>query len=167
MSAAHPVAELYADHHRWLHAWLRRKLGCTHRAADLAHDTFLRLLKHDALPEIHEPRAYLTTIAKGVLVNWYQRQALEQAYLEALAELPEAVVPSEEERYLALEALQELDALLDTLPPLVKRTFLLAQIGELKYEDIAARLGISLSTVKRYLRQAFRHCLEHLPDGQP
>ncbi|MBW7902461.1 MAG: sigma-70 family RNA polymerase sigma factor [Rhodocyclaceae bacterium] len=167
MSAAHPVAALYADHHNWLHAWLRRKLGCTHRAADLAHDTFLRILKGGELPEIREPRAYLTTVAKGVLVNWYQRQALEQAYLEALASLPEAVAPSEEERYLILEALQELDALLNALPPLVKRSFLLAQVGELRYEDIAAQLGISLSTVKRYMRQAFRHCLEHMPDDSP
>ena len=165
MSATHPVAELYTDHHSWLHGWLRRKLGCTHRAADLAHDTFLRILKSGELPEIREPRAYLTTVAKGVLVNWYQRQALEQAYLDALAMLPEALAPSEEERYLILEALHELDALLDALPPLVKRTFLLAQVGEFKYEEIAARLDISLSTVKRYMRQALRHCLERLPDG--
>lgn len=167
VAPSHPVAELYADHHPWLHAWLRRRLGCTHRAADLAHDTFLRILKSGELPEIREPRAYLTTVARGVLVNWYQRQALEQAYLDALASLPEAVAPSEEERYLILEALKEIDALLNVLPPLVKRTFLLAQIGELKYEEIATRLGLSLSTVKRYLRQAFRHCLEHLPDGSP
>ena len=165
--SAHPVAELYTDHHRWLHTWLQRRLGCSHRAADLAHDTFVRILKNGELPAIREPRAYLTTVAKGVLVNWYRRQALEQAYLDALATLPEAVVPSEEERYLILETLQELDALLDTLPPLVKRTFLLAQISELKYEDIATQLGISLRTVKRYLRQAFRHCLAHLPDDQP
>ncbi|THF66175.1 sigma-70 family RNA polymerase sigma factor [Pseudothauera nasutitermitis] len=158
------VATLYSEHHGWLQGWLRRRLGCTHQASDLAQDTFLRLLKHDTLPRIDEPRAYLTTIAKGVLVNWYRRQSLEQAWLEALAAQPQALVPSEEERYLILDALNELDALLNALPPLVKRAFLLAQVAEYKYEDIAEELGVSLATVKRHMRQAFRHCLQHFDD---
>jgi len=153
------VEQLYSQHHGWLQGWLRKKLGCSQRAADLAHDTFVRILA-SRLPEpLHEPRAYLTTVAKGVLVNWYQRQDLERAYLEALAALPEALVPSEEERYLILEALGEIDSLLAALPPLVRRTFLLAQLEEMKYEDIAQQLDISLATVKRYMRQAFVQCL--------
>ncbi|WZB75780.1 sigma factor [Achromobacter insuavis] len=35
---------LYAEHHGWLRSWLRRKLGCPEQAADLAQDTFLRVL---------------------------------------------------------------------------------------------------------------------------
>ncbi len=153
------IHSLYSNHHGWLHAWLRKKLGCTHRAADLAHDTFVRLLTSSVPPAIEEPRAYLTTVAKGVLINWYQRQALERAYLTALALMPEPLVPSEEQRYLILETLHEIDAMLDALPPPVRRTFLLSQIEELKYEDIAQQIGVSLATVKRYMKQAFRQCL--------
>lgn len=156
------VETLYSDHHGWLRAWLHRRLGCSHRAADLAHDTFVRILGGRDLTSIREPRAYLTTVAQGVLVNWYQRQALERAYLEALAVLPEALVPSEEERLLILEALREIDALLQALPPLVRRTFLLSQVDGLKYEEIAAQVGVSLATVKRYMRQAFRQCLARM-----
>ncbi len=36
--------QLYLDHHGWLHGWLRRRLGDREHAADIAHDTFLRLL---------------------------------------------------------------------------------------------------------------------------
>ncbi len=39
------IAEFYFDHHHWLQGWLRKKLGCPHHAADLAHDTFMRLLR--------------------------------------------------------------------------------------------------------------------------
>ena len=35
---------LYAEHHRWLLGWLRQRLGCLHDAADLAQDTFIRVL---------------------------------------------------------------------------------------------------------------------------
>ena len=35
---------LYSDHHGWLHGWLRKKMGCSHRAADLAHSVGAKLL---------------------------------------------------------------------------------------------------------------------------
>ncbi|MBS1211060.1 MAG: subfamily polymerase sigma-70 factor [Proteobacteria bacterium] len=157
--APHTIASLYQQHHRWLQTWLHRKLGCSQLAADLAQDTFVRLLGRDLPDALHEPRAYLTTVAKGLLVNWYQRQDLERAYLEALAQLPEGVQPSEEERYLVFETLCEIDAMLAGLPSLVRRAFLMSQLEEMKYEDIAAALNISLSTVKRYMREAFVCCL--------
>lgn len=153
------VHALYSDHHGWLSGWLRKKLGCSHRAADLAHDTFARILASSLPPALNEPRAYLTTVAKGILANWHQRQALERAYLDALALLPEPQAPSPEQRYLILEALHEIDAMLDALPPLVRRAFLLSQLEGMPYADIALHIDVSLATVKRYMRQAFRQCL--------
>lgn len=158
----HQIHALYRDHHGWLEGWLRRKLGCPDNAADMAHDTFLRVLaarERSFERELREPRAYLTTVAKGVLVNWCRRQALERSYLDALARLPEPEAPSPEQRLVILETLHEIDALLDALPPLVRSVFLLAQIEGMKYEDIAQRIGVSLITVKRYMKQAFRRCL--------
>ncbi|MFR0690383.1 sigma-70 family RNA polymerase sigma factor [Enterobacterales bacterium AE_CKDN230030158-1A_HGKHYDSX7] len=154
------VSELYQHHHGWLQGWLRRRLGCHEQAADLAQDTFTRLLGSRRVLEAREPRAYLTTVAKGLMINWFQRQSLERAYLEALAGLPEELAPSPEQRFLVLETLHEIDALLARLPEPVRQAFLLAQIEGLKYEAIAERLGVSLGSVKRYMQQAFRHCLE-------
>ena len=153
------VAALYADHHGWLQGWLRRKLGNACDAADLAQDTFMRLLVARQPEVIVQPRAYLTRIAQNLLVNWYQRQALERAYLEALAVLPEAQAPSAEHRLVILETLHEIDAMLDALKPQARRAFLLSQIDGMKYEDIARELGVSLVTVKRYMQQGFRGCL--------
>lgn len=153
------LTALYTAHHGWLQGWLRRRLGNRADAADLAQDTFVRILGARDLAVVQEPRAYLTTVAKGVLVNWYKRQALERAYLEALAALPEPLAPSPEERALVLETLHEIDAMLDALAPIVRRTFLLSQLDGMKYEDIAAQLQVSLTSVKRYMAQAFRQCL--------
>lgn len=155
---AHPVAELYADHHGWLQAWLRKKLGCSHRAADLAHDTFLRLLSREEPVAIEEPRAFLATIAKGLVSNYFRRQKIEQAWLEALAHLPEAEVPSPETRALMLETLLEIDRRLAALGVLVRRAFLLSQLDGLPQAEIAARLGVSVPTVKRYVAKALVAC---------
>ncbi|OPA91057.1 RNA polymerase subunit sigma [Pseudomonas fluorescens] len=152
------IEALYSGHHGWLYATLKRKLGNAMDAADLAQDTFTRILASQ-VTVIDQPRAYLTCVAKGILVNWYQRKALERAYLDALANVPPHEVPSPEAHFLVLESLHEIDAMLDTLPPPVKRAFLLSQLNGLKYQDIAEQLGVSLITVKRYMKQAFVQCL--------
>jgi len=152
------VEVLYNDHHHWLTGWLRRKLGCPESAADLAQDTFIRVLTARETPTLVEPRAFLTTVAKRVLFNFYRRQDLERAYLDALAQMPEHVAPSEEERAIILQTLVELDQLLDGLPVQVKRAFLLAQLDGLTYAQIGAELGLSIATVKRHLNKAAMRC---------
>lgn len=160
---AHEIGALYRSHHGWLYRWLHRRLGHAADAADLAHDTFTRLIGTRDLSAVQEPRAYLTTVAKGLMVNWLKRQSLERAYLEALATCPEAQVPSPEHRAIVLETLHEIDAMLDALSPRAKRAFLLSQLEGMKYEDIAAQLGVSLTSVKRYMQQGFRVCLAAMP----
>lgn len=152
------VEALYSGHHGWLYARLRKKLGNAMDAADLAHDTFARILA-SKVGVVEEPRAYLNCIAGGILATWCQRKALERSYLAALEQVPAIEVPSPETSYLVLETLHEIDAMLDALPPLVKRTFLLSQLSGMKYEDIAGQIGVSLITVKRYMKQAFLQCL--------
>jgi RNA polymerase sigma factor (sigma-70 family) len=174
MSAAQPsvlqqdIQTLYSDHHGWLFGWLRRKLGDAHQAADMAHDTFVRILTtHGSassasplrLDGLREPRAYLTTVANRVLCNHYRRLSLEQAWLSTLAQLPEPFTPSTEEQLIILETLHEIDAMLDTLPAKARTAFLLSQLEGLSYAQIAEQLGVAVRTVKRYMAQAFEECL--------
>ncbi len=165
MTEAAPPTEqtlhaLYRDHSGWLQNWLRRRLGNAWDAADLSQDTFLRVLSSaQPLVEVREPRAYLLTVGKRLLSNFHTRRSLEQAYLAALAQLPQACVPSAEQRWLLLETLQALDELLDGMPAVVRRAFLWSQLEGLGYRDIAERLKVSERTVKRYMAQAYEHCL--------
>ncbi|WP_312710892.1 sigma factor, partial [Stenotrophomonas sp.] len=117
---------LYRDHRCWLQGWLSGRVGCRETAADLTQDTFARLLQDRDLAALREPRAFLTTVARGLAANWFRRQSLERAWLEHLAALPEAVVPSLEDQEVVREALQQIDAMLDGLPAAVRQVFLLA-----------------------------------------
>lgn len=165
MAAVHSVESqkvgaLYRDHHGWLKNWLRGKLGSAFDAADLAHDTFVRILVDRNAASIREPRSYLTTIAGRVVVDHYRRRALEQAYLDALAQWPEPEVLSCEARAILLETLYEIDAMLDGLGTQVKQVFILSQFEGLTYTQIAAQRGIALRTVNKYMARAVLHvCL--------
>jgi RNA polymerase sigma factor (sigma-70 family) len=151
---------LYRDHRGWLEAWLRRRLGNAWDAADLSQDTFLRVLTSaQPLADIRQPRAYLLTVGKRLLSAFHQRRSLEQAYLDALAQLPEQSLPSPEQRWILLETLHALDELLDGLKAPVRRAFLWSQVEGLGYCAIAERLDVSERTVKRYMAQAYEHCL--------
>ncbi|MFC4278547.1 sigma-70 family RNA polymerase sigma factor [Achromobacter aloeverae] len=159
LPAQQDLHTLYSNHHGWLLGWLRKKLGNSFDAADVAQDTFVSVMTAKAAPAIREPRPFLATVARRLVAHRHRRHLLESSYLEMLATLPEALAPSPENRLLALEALQQVDQVLDGLPPKVKEAFLLAHLEDLSYADIAARLGVSASSVKQYLTRANRQCL--------
>jgi len=153
---------LYRGHHSWLLGWLRQRLGCPDNAADLAQDTFVRLLSQRASREVREPRAFLASIARGLLIDHYRRSHLERAYLEALRHLPEPEIPSPERQALIMETLIEIDRLLDGLKPRVREAFLLSQLEGLSYAQIAERLSLSVSSIQQYMTLAFSHCYKVL-----
>ncbi len=165
-----PVTTLYTEHHGWLRGWLSYRLRSWGRgvADDLAQDVFLRVLvSRDARQDgvIQQPRAYLTRIAQCVLVSWRRRHSLEQAWLEALLQLPEPEHPSPEQQSVILETLHEVDALLDTLRPRVRQAFLMATLDGMKQKAIAEALNIALPTVKQYIHQGYLVCLSRMPDA--
>lgn len=152
------IDQLYQDHHAWLSNWLNRRVGCRDHAADLAQDVFMRLLKNRESTVLSQPRAYLSSIARGLMIDQYRRKALEQAYLESIAHLEHNLVPSQEERLLLLEALERLDQLLDRLPARARQAFLYAQLDGLTCPQIAEKLGVSRATVERDLAKALHAC---------
>lgn len=158
------VRALYCDHHGWLQTWLRRKLGDSFAAADLAQDTFVSVIASGAPADIREPRPFLATIARRLMAHRHRRQVLEMSYLEALAVIGPDMAPSPEVQLLAVEALHQLDRVLDSLPPPVREAFLLAHLEGLSYAQIAERLDVSASSVKQYLSRANRQCIFNLGD---
>lgn len=153
---------LYREHHGWLFGWLRRRLGCGHHAADVAQDTFVRILgSRDALLGMREPRAYLVTTAKRLLIDEARRRLIEQAYLAELAAVTAAcreVAASAEEVAQTMEALLQIELALDGLQPKARQAFLLCYLEGHTHAVAAKALGVSTKMVQKYLIQALAHC---------
>ena len=155
------VQELYCEHHGWLQGWLRHRLGNAFDAADLAQDAFVRLLKNPReFASVPQARVYLRTMANGLCIDLWRRREIEQAWLDTLANRPEALAPSAEEQAMVLEALQEIDVLLANLSPKASRAFVLAMGCQMTHQEVAQELGVSSRMVGTYIAQAMFECMK-------
>jgi len=139
---------------------LLKKLHCRENAADLTQDTFIRLLRLPNLPLIEEPKAYLGTIAHGLVVDQARRRKLERLYFNSLAQLPEETVSSAEDHAIIVEAVVRIDSLLSGLKPRIRTVLLLSRLHGMTYKEIALKLKVSLSTVEKDMALAIRHCYQ-------
>ena len=137
------VETLYREHHAWLRGWLRRRLHDRFDAEDLTHDTFERLFTRRDLAAVDEPRALLTTIAKGIVHNFYRRRSIEETYKEMLAQMPPDVSCGQEARAIVFETLVEIDRRLSSLVLIVTgdespQTLQDAQALQCRLRDLSA-----------------------------
>jgi RNA polymerase sigma-70 factor, ECF subfamily len=139
---------------------LRRALGPSHDVDDLMQEAFLSLF--EAGGRLREPRAlkaYVIAIssrtARGELrKRWVRRwvKLLPGGDLdEETGDAARAVVPDPEAR----EALRRFYRLLDKLGAETRAAFVLRFMEKLEVTEVAAALGISLSTAKRRVARAW------------
>lgn len=75
------VHALYSNDHGWLcGCWLRKKMGATYGAADLAHDAFPGLRSSKEAVAIQKPRLVLTAVTQRL--NHWHREQIKRVNLE-------------------------------------------------------------------------------------
>lgn len=142
----------------WLTASVHRLVGSRNDAEDLAASAFTELAGMEDVSHIRQPRALLTTIARRLTYEFWRRRDLEREYLEQLALAPEFSDASPEDICVAIDELLRIDAALQGISAKAREAFILSQFEELGYADIAARLNVSVSMVRKYMAQALIAC---------
>ncbi|WP_124552703.1 sigma-70 family RNA polymerase sigma factor [Methylophilus methylotrophus] len=155
------VSQLYTDHHRWILSYLKKRLKNVEDAYDLTNDTFLKLILKGDINKIIEPRAFLTNLAHGLMVNHFRRKEIESKYLEFLSQHSEDFHDSVETRTIILETLYQIDLILDGLEQKVKKAFLLSQLEGMAHGAIANEMQVSVSSVRKYISTALLHLMQH------
>jgi RNA polymerase sigma-70 factor (family 1) len=105
---------------------------------------------------------YIYTIARNMLMNNYQHQMVQFVYHEyVLANKSEADCGTEEDiNYNSLN--QQLDVIIDQLPPGRRQVFILSEKEDLSNKNIAIKLNISESTVEKQLSKAVKFVRERI-----
>jgi RNA polymerase sigma-19 factor, ECF subfamily len=162
------LSELYKSHSGWLKGWLLKKLQCYHSAEDLTHDTFhkLILLPDSDIERLDSPKAYLSTVAKRLLIDQARRKKIETTYLEALFLVTGDDAMASTEQYLeAVNMLETIVKVLEGLPEKPRQAFILCRFDGTSYQEIADQLKVSTSMVKQYIAQVMMKLYGVMQEG--
>jgi RNA polymerase sigma-70 factor, ECF subfamily len=131
-----------------------RVCGNHEDAEDVLVEALLRAWRHiDRLESAEAFRAWLAQIARRVCYRVRRREALLP-----LAEMPEfeaaATGPNPEQQWAAAEMKALVQSALESLPAEYRRVYELRDLEEMGGDDVARRLGISLTAMKSRLHRA-------------
>lgn len=149
---------------RALRAYFQRRAPHFIDPEDLAQEVFARLARRGNLTDIAAAEAYLFQTANSVLVDSLRRAEARGGEAHDEFEDEQHATPDFDPERLLIgkEALDRLIAALYELPEPVRKAFALYHFEECRQTDIARRLGISVSTVEKYMARANAHLLMRL-----
>jgi RNA polymerase sigma factor (sigma-70 family) len=134
-------------------ALMRRGLT-VHDAEDLVQEAWVRLAMFESREVVVEPEAFLMRAALNLSTDAYRTRASrgEQLMLEDVV-LVDAT-PSGEAKVMAQQQLARLSECLAALPCRTRDIFLAHRHDGLRYADIAALCGLSVSAVEKHIARA-------------
>ncbi len=154
------VKGLYDSSYKELFAFFMRRSNNNQQAQDFSQETYLRLMNVERKDLIEQPKAYLFRIAANLVHEMRSKNERiaqnETPFTDGLENFP-----GNEDPHLQLErqkAIQELEKILVTLPPVYQSVLLLRKRDGLNHAEIAEKLGISIHTVRKYLTRAMTEC---------
>ncbi|MDJ0337907.1 RNA polymerase sigma factor [Cryobacterium sp. PH31-O1] len=144
---------LIRRHGPLMRAYTARIVGSMADADDVVQDAFHTAWRR--LPELRDPaavRPWLMRIASRLAFSSLRRKPAEVELPDLESALPADTQP--ENIAVRNAQLRALSAALDTLPEDQRRCWLLREVGELSYDDIAQEMELPTATVRGKLARA-------------
>ena len=140
-------------HEPALRGRLRRILPSSLELDDMVAEVMTRAYATENWENVTTGRAYLFTIARNLVIDNARRNKVVS--FETIADLELLQGDSNVETQLhAREALRQVEAIVEALPPQCRRVFILRRIHERSMLEIAAEMSLSVSTVEKHLAKA-------------
>ncbi len=157
----------FESHRRLMFSIAYRMLGSAADAEDILQEAFLR---YQTVPgnEIHSPKAFLSTVVTRLCLNRLESAQIQrETYIGPW--LPEPILTDG----MTVDAIQQTELheslsmafliLLQQLTPLERAVFLLRQIFDYEYHEIAEMIG----NEETACRQLFSRAKKHISDNRP
>jgi RNA polymerase sigma factor (sigma-70 family) len=162
------LAEAYREWSSLVHTLAVRSLGNHHDAEDVTQQVFVAAWRsrHTLRPERGSVAGWLVGITRHKIADVQAARARSARDARAVAArtLPDDHAPAPDDELAARLVLHdELDRLGDPRGTVVRLAFL----EELTHEEIAARLGLPLGTVKSHVRRGLLHLRTRLEEVNP
>jgi RNA polymerase sigma-70 factor (ECF subfamily) len=149
-------SSLYHAESARLRRFFRLRIGRSEDVGDLVQEAFARLAGRRSGDALRNPGAYLQRIARNLLIDRARRVATRPLIVELGGEgCPDLPVAADQGNAMEdRELMAAYEGAVEVLPPRTREVFLLHRVGGLSYQEIAARLAISIRTVEWHIGEA-------------
>ncbi|MFT5184902.1 MAG: RNA polymerase sigma-70 factor (family 1) [Flavobacteriales bacterium] len=128
------------------------KMGDSSVADDLAQDTFVKLWENRHRIDKKTVKPFLYTIAGNLSINLLKREQLRYKFINSKSREqdehnPQFLLESKEYE-------EKLQKVIASMPEGCREVFLMNRIEDLKYREIAERLGLSIKAIEKRMSKA-------------
>lgn len=147
--------------------YVSARVGCRATAADIVHETYLRVAVMPGAEAIGNPKAFVYTVAGNLALDHLRAKQSHGKYVvqKSVEDREHPQAPSPEVELEGRERLHRLMQAVDELPPRCREVFVLRRFENLHQAQIAERLGISRNMVEKHMRRALLHFLQRLGEA--
>lgn len=151
-------------HDRMLVRWLAQKFGDVETARDIAQSAYLRVWRYAQTQKIDNLQALIFKTAANLAANEFRaRKRMQSLRIDSGSSSKENPIeqvackaPSPETTALAREEIAASLRAINSLPDQARRAFVLSRFEEKTYREISVILGVSESSIEKYIIAALK-----------
>jgi RNA polymerase sigma-70 factor (family 1) len=148
-------AEIYNRYWRLLVDAAYQRLKSLEAAEEAVQDVFVNFyIRRSTINLNSSLEAYLKTALKFKVYNLYRSQAVRYNYLSSLIGENYVDSASPDKALESKELKTQILSVMEKMPDKCKEVFLLSRFEHLSHQEIAERMNISVSTVKKHITKA-------------
>lgn len=149
------VSDAFVENSEFLRRYLGRFVTTRHEAEDIAQEAYIRAFVAEKKTRIKQPKAFLFQVARNVALTRLAKKTrqIHQCIDELSEPEPSLIDAAAEDQAEALQLLETYcDAIME-MSPKCRDVFLLRKVYGYKHREIAQLLGMSISSVEKYVRR--------------
>lgn len=163
-----PFEQVFKSHFKSLHAYAYTIVKDEIAAEEIVQNVFLKIWeKKDQLDIQSSVTAYLYRAVYHESLNYLKHLKVKGAYQSYAVYQSKGQSDNASKKLLLSELEQQLNKALSELPEQCRTIFQMSRFEELKYREIANRLGLSIKTVENQMGKALKLLRMKLVDFLP
>jgi RNA polymerase sigma-70 factor (ECF subfamily) len=137
----------------------------TEEAEDIVQQLFVSIWEKKGIPEMNTSlKSYLYRSVFNTSLNKIKQIKVRASYASDTIHTSDGLTPGTEQMLEQKETMALIEQAINELPEQCRRIFKMCKLEQMRYQQIADELSISIKTVENQMGKALKHMRERLKD---